>query len=73
MFHVGRGYTFKAIRAKMLYNGGLRKVVRPSLHNRKERTVWEVTLEPYVRRDVTIDYGVDISALIQQLRDTIDE
>lgn len=67
----GRGYSFEALRAKMLFSAGLhrqhrpkyqRQVVRETLGQMRFRT--PVQLDP---SSVEISYGADISTLIEQL------
>lgn len=60
----GRGYSFPAIRAKILFSNGVRKTRRP----RFQRSDWAPTtgmVEMVFQRPTLLDYGADISTLIQ--------
>ncbi len=71
---LGRGYSFAAIRAKILYHGGLRKVVRPSVRSRKSQPT-QVMGQMVIRDEQhsyeaeSLDYGVDISTLARLLQE----
>jgi transposase len=69
---IGRGYSFEALRAKILYTKGAHQIVtiRPKTQ-RRESDMWEkVTAftytEPAVKR---INYGVDISTLLRLIEE----
>jgi transposase len=60
----GRGYSFPAIRAKILFTNGVRKTRRP----RFERGDWGDTtsmMDLVFQRPALLDYGADISTLTQ--------
>ena len=60
----GRGYSFPAIRAKILFSNGVRKTKRP----RYERSDWSPTtgMMDLIRQEPSLlDYGADISTLTQ--------
>jgi transposase len=82
---LGRGYSFEAIRAKILYNGGLRK--HPKAPYRSEKNVFHrVEPQPVIREPAAeyetgpgdlsfltkfqFDYGVSIPLLLELLRET---
>lgn len=66
---VGRGYSFDAIRAKILYNGGLRKHIKPNLRNRvKEEPRPGVVYFQQGSEFSEVDCGVSIPLLEEALR-----
>jgi transposase len=59
----GRGYSFEALRAKMLYSVGLHKIQRPAYRKARKGE------PPIVFQVPSVNFGVDISTLAKALKD----
>lgn len=75
MNRIGRGYSFEALRAKVLYTDRLHKVKRPRFNKRQAsdfmmgRHAAGYTVQPDSGAERTTNYGVDISTLASLLED----
>lgn len=73
MNRLGRGYSFEALRAKILFTEGVQKKVRPKFERQERYTLPEGTLGFMVRKPSTQfekperNYGADISTLIRMI------
>lgn len=59
----GRGYSFEALRAKILFSAGLHKIQRPSIRKARKGE------PPIVLQVPSVNLGVDISTLTKTLKD----
>jgi hypothetical protein len=61
----GRGYSFEALRAKILFNEGYHKVKKPRFNRRPESGVMERSMPSFGMASFPKieNYGVDISTL----------
>jgi len=72
---IGRGYSFEALRAKILFTEGVCKIKKPGFHRPGDETLGMVAYADlkkgvsteYVERE--INYGADISTLIRLLEE----
>lgn len=66
---VGRGYSFEALRAKILFTEGFQKVKKPRYQRQRipEGSIGKVPLFGVAEKDPSNNYGVDISTLIQEI------
>jgi transposase len=63
---MGRGYSFEALRAKILYSEGLHKKHTPKFY--KSSFTQDLIADPNILHDYQAkDFGVDISMLIKAL------
>ncbi len=77
MNRLGRGYSFEAVRAKILFAEGSHQLKRPSLRCRRpDRLLNDMMVAPYNRyamgtsdADREINYGADISTLVRLIED----
>jgi len=66
---VGRGYSFEALRAKILFTEGFQKVKKP-LYQRQRIPVGEMGRMPFsgvAENEPATSYGVDISTLVREI------
>jgi transposase len=70
IYRVGRGYSFEAIRAKMLFNGGLHIERRPT-YARDRGKLGKQVISDYQPLDQgsELNYGVMISTVLQRLEE----
>ncbi|MBN1890108.1 MAG: ISL3 family transposase [Thermoflexales bacterium] len=68
IYRVGRGYSFEAIRAKMLFNGGLHIECKPT-YARGRGKVKKQVISDYqpIDQGPELNYGVRISTVLQRL------
>lgn len=77
MNRLGRGYSFEALRAKILFAEGAfkRQIIRPKFERRSRQDVPELMGLAYAgfmtyqpdQQETVINYGVDISTLIEMI------
>lgn len=71
MNRLGRGYSFEALRAKILFTEGLHKtaLARPKFVRRasKDDALYDFMLKTDTSADHRLNYGVDIDALVRRL------
>lgn len=76
MNRLGRGYSFEAQRAKILFSEGVTKSKKPKYRKQDfvmERMVMHDMITGYVREsfdDEEMDYGVPFSTLLKLLKHT---
>lgn len=77
MNRLGRGYSFEALRAKILFAEGSHKVKRPNFHRRRPDMVMSEALMARSTRymltttdeDQEINYGADLSTLVKLIEE----
>ena len=76
MNRLGRGYSFEALRAKILFSEGAfkKELQRPKFERRIERFgrempdfAMEFVIDTDIQKDDEINYGVDISILTRMI------
>lgn len=65
MNRLGRGYSFEALRAKILFTESMHKVKRPSFKKQPAENLMALRTESTLDSHYQINYGVDISTLAE--------
>jgi transposase len=66
---MGRGYSFDVLRAKILFSKGIRKVKRPKYSISTFEKVMDMPPNLMVSENLNIDYGADITTIIQKIEE----
>ena len=66
---MGRGYSFKALRAKMLYSEGLHKKAKANYKKSVELMYNMFTYQRPEIEEQTVTLGTDISTLIKRIEE----
>lgn len=71
MNRLGRGYSFDALRAKILFTEGIQKKTKPKFERRREEPVFGMLVAESSTRyaETEKNYGADISTLIRMLEE----
>lgn len=70
---VGRGYSFEAMRARLLYGDGIHRQRRPGYEKRPKEEGMEMLRESYVAWADSPNYGPELSTLVRELEEETPE